>query len=205
VALRPWEIDNALATGQRINVPIAPTTLSINPFIPPPTTTTRTTTAAAPAPAPAPAPRPPTPYPTTLPPLSPEMLRALQARRAQSARVLAESEAMFENQRQRAELDNIGRLLDIEEDVSRQGRVGMNQLAGQGLARSPMYANPFRRELARTQQREQALAQSSLADTLEQLNNALTAARQRREYELSQIAFDEAAARSNIQRLMGLA
>ena len=100
---------------------------------------------------------------------------------------------------------NVGRLLGIEEETGRERREGMAELASRGVARSPLFANPFRRELARQQQEQIAESQQTLANTLDQLGVALNAARQRRESELAQIAFETAQARSNVNRLMGLA
>ena len=57
-------------------------------------------------------------YPTTLPPLSPEMLAAIEARRAASLRSLQEAEARAASLRQRAELENVGRMLGIEEEAA---------------------------------------------------------------------------------------
>jgi hypothetical protein len=148
--------------------------------------------------------RPITPYPTTLPPLSPEMLAAIEARRRAANRGLLETEAQVESRRTQAELENIGRLLGIGEQAGRTRRSGMQELAGRGVARSPMYANPFRREVARVQQEQIGLSQQQLAGTLDQLQAALQSARQRRESELAQIAFDEAMARSDVNRLLGV-
>jgi len=144
------------------------------------------------------------PYPTTLPPLSPEMLAAIEARRAASLRQLQETEATADSMRQRAQLENIGRMLGIEEETGRQRRSGMADLAARGVARSPMFANPFRRELARQQQQQIGESQRQLTGTLDQLQSALQAARQRRETELAQIEFDVAQGRSNVGRLLGL-
>lgn len=173
--------------------------------------------------APAPAPRPPAgpqvvdvappvnttvravnPYSTVLPPLSPQMLEAIEERRAQSLRRLQEEEARIDSFRQRAELENIGRLLDISEQTNIERREGLAGLASRGVARSPMFANPFRRELARQQQRQIGESQRQLVNTLDQLQAALQTARQRREEEMSQLAFDELRERSSIQRLLGL-
>lgn len=140
----------------------------------------------------------------TLPPLSPSALKALEDRRRASSRALQEAEIRAEDLRARAELEEIGRRLGIREDIARQRREGMVDLAARGVARSPLFANPFRRELARVQQEQMAESQQTLANTLDQLNVALNAARQRRQQELSQIAFDEAMARSNVQRLLGI-
>lgn len=145
-----------------------------------------------------------TPYPTTLPPLSPEMLAAIEARRRAANRTLLETEAQAESRRMQAELENVGRLLDIGEQAGRTRRGGMQTLAGRGLARSPMYANPFRREVARVQQQQIGQSQQQLAGTLDQLQFALSAARQNRERELAQIDFDETMARSDVGRLLGL-
>jgi len=140
----------------------------------------------------------------TLPPLSPSELKALEDRRRASSRALQEAEIRAEDLRARAELEEIGRRLGIQEDIAQQRREGMVDLAVRGVARSPLFANPFRRELAREQQRQMAESQQTLANTLDQLNVALNAARQKREQELAQIAFDETVARSNVQRLLGI-
>lgn len=140
----------------------------------------------------------------TLPPLTPDQFAALEQRRRASLRGLQEAEARAEDLRVRAELEEIGRRLGIQEDIAQQRREGMVDLAARGVARSPLFANPFRRELAREQQRQVAESQQTLANTLDQLNVALNAARQRREQELAQIAFDEAMARSSVQRLLGI-
>ena len=145
------------------------------------------------------------PYPTALPPLSPEMLAAIEARRAASLRQLQEAEATADSLRQRAELENIGRLLGIDEETARERRTGMASLASRGVARSPMFANPFRRELARQQQQQIGESTQTLTGTLDQLQAALEAARQRRETELAQIEFDVAQGRSNVGRLLGIA
>ena len=144
------------------------------------------------------------PYPTSLPPLSAEMLAALEARRAASLRQLQETEAQGASLRQRAQLENVGRLLGIEDEAARERRSGLADLASRSLARSPMFANPFRRELARQQQQQIGQSEQELVRTLDQLGAALEAARQRRESELSQIAFDEAQARSDVNRLLGV-
>ena len=140
----------------------------------------------------------------TLPPLTPDQLAALEKRRRASLRGLQEAEARAEDLRASAELEEIGRRLGIQEDIAQQRREGMVDLAVRGVARSPLFANPFRRELAREQQRQMAESQQTLANTLDQLNVALNAARQKREQELAQIAFDETVARSNVQRLLGI-
>lgn len=140
----------------------------------------------------------------TLPPLTPDALAAMEQRRRASLRSLQEAEAIAEDRRARAELEEIGRRLGIQEDIAQQRREGMVDLAARGVARSPLFANPFRRELARAQQEQMAESQQTLANTLDQLNVALNAARQRRQQELAQIAFDETVARSNIQRLLGI-
>lgn len=146
----------------------------------------------------------PTPYPAVLPPLSPEMLKIVEDRRRAANRALAEAEARTESSRTAAELEAAGRLLGFEEAAARQRRAGMSELAARGVARSPMFANPLRREIARVQQQQIGESQRQLASTLDELQAALEAARQRREQQLSQIAFDEMAARSNVNRLLGV-
>jgi hypothetical protein len=58
--------------------------------------------------------------------------------------------------------------------------------------------------LARQQQEQIAQSQQTLASTLDQLQAALGGARQRRESELAQIAFETAQQRSSVPRLLGL-
>jgi len=132
------------------------------------------------------------------------MLQALEDRRALSLRRLQEAEARAASQRQSAELANVGRLLGIEEETGRERREGMSGLAARGVARSPLFANPFRRELARQQQQQIGESQQQLTSTLDQLGEALRAAQLRREEELSQLAFDETRERSNVNRLLGV-
>jgi hypothetical protein len=132
------------------------------------------------------------------------MLQALEDRRALSLRRLQEAEAQAASQRQSAELANVGRLLGIEEETGIERRSGLTELASRGVARSPLFANPFRRELARQQQQQIGESQRQLASTLDQLGQALSAARFRREEELSQLAFDETRERSNVGRLLGV-
>ena len=146
----------------------------------------------------------PTPYPAVLPPLSPEMLKIIEDRRRAANRALAEAEARTESSRTAAELEAAGRLLGFEEAAARQRRAGMSELAARGVARSPMFANPLRREIARAQQEQIGESQRQLASTLDELQVALEGARQRREAQLAQIAFDEMAARSNVNRLLGV-
>ena len=149
-------------------------------------------------------PRAVNPYATTLPPLSPKMLQALEDRRALSLSRLQEAEATAASQRQSAELANVGRLLGIEEETGLERRKGMSDLAARGVARSPLFANPFRRELARQQQQQIGESQQQLTSTLDKLGAALRAAQFLREEELSQLAFDEARERSNVNRLLGV-
>ena len=149
-------------------------------------------------------PRAVNPYATTLPPLSPKMLQALEDRRALSLRRLKEAEATAASQRQSAELANVGRLLGIEEETGMERRKGMSDLAARGVARSPLFANPFRRELARQQQQQIGESQQQLTSTLDKLGATLRAAQLRREEELSQLAFDETRERSNVNRLLGV-
>jgi hypothetical protein len=132
------------------------------------------------------------------------MLAAIEARRAASERQLSEAEAQADSLRQRAEFENLGRLLGFEEEAGRERRSGLAGLASRGLARSPLFANPFRRELARQQQQQIGESQQQLTRTLDQLNSVLEGARQQRERELAQIDFDEAQARSDVPRLLGL-
>jgi hypothetical protein len=132
------------------------------------------------------------------------MLEALEQRRALSLRRLQEAEATADSLRQRAELENVGRMLGIEETTASERRSGLADLAARGVARSPMFANPFRRELARQQQQQIGESQQQLTRTLDQLGEVLRGARSTREEELSQLAFDETRERSNIARLLGL-
>jgi hypothetical protein len=132
------------------------------------------------------------------------MLESLEQRRALSLRRLQEAEATADSLRQREQLANVGRILGIQDEIASERRSGLADLAARGVARSPMFANPFRRELARQQQQQIGESQQQLTRTLDQLNEILRGARFTRQEELAQLAFEETRERSNIARLLGL-
>ena len=142
-------------------------------------------------------------YSPTLPALTAEQQAALANRRRQASRAFEETEASVTRQRQRAEAEAVRAREEIARQQQLQSRAGMQTLAGRGVGRSPMFVNPFQRQLAEQSQRQVGQLQSGLADTLAQLESALRQADIGRERELAQIDFDAGSFRSDVARLLG--
>ena len=142
-------------------------------------------------------------YPAELPALTAEQQAALMSRRRQATRAFGETEASINRQRQRAQAEALRAQGEIERQQQLQSRAGMQTLAGRGVGRSPMFVNPFQRQLAEQSQRAVGQLQSGLADTLAQLESALRQADIARERELAQIDFDAGSFRSDVSRLLG--
>lgn len=145
------------------------------------------------------------PYPTVLPPLTPEMQSALDARRRAASRAYEQAAIQVDDARMAAEAQRLFTEQQIDEATARARREGMTQLAARGVARSPMFANPFRRELVRQQQAQLGEAEATLAGTLEQLGRTLQAAELQAEREYADIGVAAMQGRSNIGRLLGIA
>jgi hypothetical protein len=143
-------------------------------------------------------------YDAVLPPLTPEQQEALVTRRRLATRAAEETQEVVGRERTRAEGDALRQQQDIARQQQLQSRAGMQTLAGRGVARSPMFVNPFQRQLAEQAQRQVGELQSGLAGTLAQLESALRQSENVRERELAQIDFDAATARSDIGRLLGV-
>jgi len=144
-------------------------------------------------------------YPSVLPPLSAEAQRAFAERRRAATRALEESRAQVDRQRQQAEAAAVQGRRDIGRQQAEQSRQGMAELAGRGVARSPMFVNPFQRGVARAAQQRVGELEMGLSQTLENLSTALRQAEQSRARELSDIEADIMAARSNVPMLLGIA
>ena len=142
-------------------------------------------------------------YPTTLPALTAEQQEALMSRRRLATRGFEETQNVVQRERDRAQADTLRQQSDIERQQQSQSREGMQTLAGRGVARGPMFVNPFQRRLAEGAQRQTAELQSGLAATLSSLESALRQADLGRERELSQIDFDAMSMRSDLDRLLG--
>jgi hypothetical protein len=142
-------------------------------------------------------------YDAVLPPLSPEMQRAFAERRRLASRQFEETTAANERQRLMAEAAAVQGRRQVSREQGEQSRAGMQELAGRGLARAPMFVNPFQRGVVRAAQQRLGELETGLAGTLENLRSALQQADIDRERELSQIEFDMLAARSDIPRLLG--
>jgi hypothetical protein len=143
-------------------------------------------------------------YPSVLPPLTPDQQSALMNRRRAATSQLEGTEDLVRLQASRAAGDAFRQQGEIGRVQGEQSRAGMQSLAGRGVARSPMFVNPFQRQLVAQAQRQTGELQSGLAGTLANLQAALQQASATRERELSQIDFDEATYRSDIARLLGL-
>jgi len=142
-------------------------------------------------------------YDAVLPPLTAEQQEALATRRRLATRGVEETQEVVARERARAEADAFRQEQDIARQQQLQSREGMQTLASRGVARSPMFANPFQRRLAEESQRQVGALQSGLAATLAQLQSALRQSEIARDRELAQIDFDATTARSNIGRLLG--
>jgi len=140
---------------------------------------------------------------SALPALTPQQQEALLQRRRLATRQYGETEAAVGRERDRAEADTLRRTQDIGRDQQLQSRAGMQTLAGRGVARSPMFVNPFQRQLAEGAQRQQSELQSGLAATLAGLETALRQADIARLREYAQIDFDRGSYRSDVASLLG--
>lgn len=145
------------------------------------------------------------PYPTVLPPLTPEMQATLDARRRAASRAFEQAAIEADDARMAAEAQRLFTEQQIDEATAAARRQGMTTLAARGVARSPLFANPFRRELVRQQQAQLGEAEATLAGTLEQLGRTLQAAELQREREFADIGVAAMQARSNIGRILGVA
>lgn len=144
------------------------------------------------------------PYPTVLPPLTPEMQSALDARRRAASRAYEQAAIAADDARMQAEAQRLFTEQQIDEATARARREGMASLASRGVARSPLFANPFRRELVRQQQAQLGEAEATLAGTLDQLGKTLQAAQLTAEREYADVGVAAIQARSNLARLLGL-
>ena len=142
-------------------------------------------------------------YDSVLPPLTAEQQALLASRRRAATRQFEETEASVARGRARAEAEALRAQTEIARQQQLQSRAGMQTLAGRGVGRSPMFVNPFQRQLAEQSQRAVGQLQSGLADTLAQLESALRQADIGRERELAQIDFDATSMRSDVARLLG--
>lgn len=145
-----------------------------------------------------------TPYPTTLPALSPEMMEAIERRRSATVEREQRAETMFEDARLRAEAERILGLRRIGEDVGEVQRQRVSQLAGRGVARSPIFLNPELRRLATVQGRAIGELEAGVASKLEELRGILEGERQAVTRERAQIDFDTVFGRSDVGRLLGV-
>lgn len=143
-------------------------------------------------------------YSSVLPPLSPEAQRAFAERRRQATAAYERAEQDVARQRQQAEAAAVQGRRQIGQEQAQQSRAGMAELAGRGVARSPMFVNPFQRQVARQAQQRVGELEMGLGQTLENLRLALQDAEAARERELNRIEFDILAARSNVPQLLGM-
>lgn len=143
-------------------------------------------------------------YPSVLPPLSPEAQRAFAERRRLATRAEEEARAQIDRQRQMAEGAAVQGRRQIAEQQAEQSRAGMAEFAGRGVARSPMFVNPFQRGVARQAQQRVGELEMGLSQTLENLGAALQQAQLERERELAQIETDIMTARSNVPGILGV-
>ena len=142
-------------------------------------------------------------YSPTLPALTPQQQRALMERRRLATSSFEETQEVVKRERIRAEAEALRQQGEVDRARELQSRAGMQTLAGRGVGRSPIFVNPFQRQLAEQSQRQVGELQSGLANTLAQLGSALRQAETGRERELAQIDFDAIDFRSDVGRLLG--
>lgn len=142
-------------------------------------------------------------YSPTLPALTPQQQRALMERRRLATSSFEETQEVVKRERIRAEAEALRQQGEVDRARELQSRAGMQTLAGRGVGRSPIFVNPFQRQLAEQSQRQVGELQSGLANTLAQLGSALRQAEIGRERELAQIDFDAIDFRSDVGRLLG--
>lgn len=142
-------------------------------------------------------------YGSELPALTAEQQQLLAGRRRLATRQLNEVEDTTRRERARLEADAERRRGIIAEDQTFASREGMQTLAGRGVARAPMFVNPFQRRLATQAQRQIGELESGLAASLANLETALRQAEINREREINQIDFDRASYRSDVGAILG--
>ena len=142
-------------------------------------------------------------YDSVLPPLSPEAQAALLERRRAATRAEEQARARIDRQRQMAEGAAVQGRGEIARQQAEQTRAGLSELASRGVARSPMFVNPFQRGVARQAQERVGELEMGLSQTLENLQSALQAAENQRAAELARIETDILTARSNVPGLLG--
>lgn len=138
-----------------------------------------------------------------LPSLTPEQQQLLAGRRRLATRQLSEIEDTTARERVRLEGDAERRRQQIAEDQTFASREGMQTLAGRGVARSPIFVNPFQRRLTTQAQRQIGDLESGLAQSLANLETALRQASLNREREINQIDFDLTSYRSDVGGILG--
>ena len=144
-------------------------------------------------------------YPAVLPPLSPEAQRAFAERRRAATAAEEQARAQVDRQRAAAEAAAVQGRRQIGERQQRESLAGMEEFAGRGVARSPMFVNPFQRGVARQAQQRVGELEMGLSQTLENLGAALQRAQGARARGLADSEMDIMAARSNVPRLLGVA
>lgn len=142
-------------------------------------------------------------YNATLPPLSPQQQELLASRRRMATRQFGETEATATREMDRARADTRRQQANIERDQQMASREGMATLAGRGVGRSPMFVNPFQRQLAERTQRQTGELQSNLARILANLEGQIRQAGIMRDREYQQIDWDRTSFRSDPSALLG--
>ena len=142
-------------------------------------------------------------YNATLPPLSPQQQELLGSRRRMATRQFGETEATAKREMDRARGDSLRQQANLERDQQVASREGMATLAGRGVGRSPMFVNPFQRQLADRTQRQTGELQSNLARILANLEGQIRQAGIMRDREYQQIDWDRTSFRSDPSTLLG--
>lgn len=143
-----------------------------------------------------------TSHPTTPPPLSRGDMADLAERRRGASRRLEFAEAQREREQGRLEQDFERFRESLDSDVHRRRRSAAEQMGARGLAMQPRGMGRQLRTIRDWHQEQLAEAESTLADRMAALEEAVEQARFEREMEHGMIEADRARRQSELDRLL---
>jgi hypothetical protein len=141
--------------------------------------------------------RKPPPYPTTPRPLNAQELQALSDRRLAVDNAYKEAMAAQERGEGAAKAAALAQRQMVNTDFRRSSRDFMSEMAGRGLARSPMLAGRGMRRMQQDRERTYGQIDNETTTQISALQEMVNRARIERDMEMSRISQDEALMRSN--------
>jgi hypothetical protein len=130
-----------------------------------------------------------------------EVVAANEARRRAALSSYQEATARGVTEQGRIEADRVTSSRDLAATLENARFQGMSSLAGIGQARSPRFADRFRRQLTRQELRQRGELERQTAMQLSSVEEMMAAARQARDRQLLQIEGDEALQRTALDRI----